>query len=281
MGETARGTPVHVNRGFASCDLRVGIGSLFPHGAAGFGGGGKIVLPGVSGIETIHHHHQAMAGKGSMGVVDGNVFRLDLEDAARVAGLHFKVDAVLNNRREVVGLFAGDLVAEHRAGARLAGELYSAELPTGADVLVTNSYPDESQVGRALHYVPHSLREGGDVVLVTYSKDGQSLHQYSSPFGTDYGGRGYQHGQFSTALDKAERVIVLAPELSRYDRDQIAPPEKLIWCRSWSEVLAMLAGKHGAGTRVGVFPYAPLMMAVEQRVAAGAGEPARGERPNP
>jgi nickel-dependent lactate racemase len=270
MGETSRGTPVHVNREFASCDLRVAIGSLFPHGAAGFGGGGKIILPGVSGLETIDHHHQAMAGKGGMGVVDGNVFRLDLEDAARVAGLHFKVDAVLNNRREVVGLFAGDLVAEHRAGARLARELYSAELPTGADVLVTNSYPDESQVSRALHYVPRSLREGGDVVLVTYSKDGQNLHQYSSRFGTDYGGRGYVHGRFSTELEKAERLIVLAPHLSRYDRDQICPPEKLIWCRSWAEVLAILAGRHGPGAKVAVFPYAPLMIAVEQRVPAAA-----------
>jgi nickel-dependent lactate racemase len=53
-----------------------------------------------------------------------DVFRLDLEEAARLAGLHFKVDVVLNNRREVVGLFAGDFVAEHRAGAKLAAEVY-------------------------------------------------------------------------------------------------------------------------------------------------------------
>ena len=41
-----------------------------------------------------------------------------------MAGLHFKVDAVLNNHREVIGLFAGDLVAEHRAAAKLAWEVY-------------------------------------------------------------------------------------------------------------------------------------------------------------
>jgi len=65
----------------------------------------------VSGIETVDYHHKNM---------HGDDFRPDLEEAARLAGLHFKVDVVLNHRREVVGLFAGDLVAGHRATVKLA-----------------------------------------------------------------------------------------------------------------------------------------------------------------
>ena len=262
MGETSRGTPVYVNREFASCDLRVAIGSLFPHPAAGFGGGGKMIMPGVSGIETIEYHHKNLRETGGLGKLDGNLFRLDLEEAARLAGLHFKVDAVLNNRREVVGLFAGDLVEEHRVGAEMARELCATEMARDTDIVVANSYPDESQLIRAVWCVPYSLRDGGDVVLLTHSYEGQNLHQFAGRFGTDYGGRGFNPQRIPGALEKAGRIIVLAPRLSKYDRMAIGPDQKVTWCQSWAEVLALLAATHGPGTRVGVYPYAPLQMPV-------------------
>lgn len=274
MGETSLGTPVFVNREFASCDLRLAIGSVFPHGSAGFGGGGKIIMPGISGIETIDFHHKSRRETGGMGRIDGNIFRSDLEEAARLAGLHFKVDCVLNNRREVAGLFAGDFVEEHRAGVALARELYVTETIKDAEVLIVNSFPDEPQLGRASWVVPESLREGGDVVLLTYSHEGQNLHQLSGRFGTDYGGRGYNPQRASANLGKASRIIVLAPHLSKYDRDMAGPPEKVVWYKTWAEVLADLAGRHGAGTKVGVYPYAPLQMPVHAAVQAEAAVPA-------
>jgi len=260
VGKTSRGTPVHVNREFASCDLRLAIGSIFPHGAAGFGGGGKIILPGICGIDTIDYHHKNMRENAEMGRLDDNVFRLDLDDAARLAGLHFKVDAVLNNRREVVGLFAGDLVAEHRAGAELARQLYKTEMVKDRDIVVSNGYPDESQLGRAAWCIPPSLNKGGDAVLLTYSFEGQNLHQWAGRFGTDFGGRGYTPARIGSMLEKARRVIVLAPHLSRYDRESTGLGEKLTWHKTWAEVLADLTDRHGRGTKVGVYPYAPLQM---------------------
>ena len=260
IGQTKRGTPVYVNREFASCDLRVARGSVFPHPGAGFGGGGKIVLPGICGIETIEYHHKNMRQNSALGRVDDNVFRLDIEEAARLAGLHFKVDAVLNNRREVVGLFAGDLVEEHRAGAELARQVYRTETVGDADVLVLNSYPDECQLVRSMGCIPDSLNEGGDVVIITHSHEGQNLHQWNSRFGKDYGGRGYTPEHVSSHIEKAAKIIVVAPHLSRYDRDTIGPKEKLTWCKTWGEALAELAGRHGPGTKVGVYPYAPLQV---------------------
>jgi nickel-dependent lactate racemase len=260
VGETNGGTPVYVNREFASCDLRIAIGSLFPHPLAGFGGGGKIIMPGICGIETIDYHHKNMQKDCALGRVDDNVFRLDLEEAARLAGLHFKVDAVLNNHREVVGLFAGDLVEEHRAGVELARQLYRTETVADADVLVLNSYPDECQLVRSMGCIPGSLHEGGDVVIITHSHEGQNLHQWAGRFGTEYGGRGYKPARAYAHLEKAAKIIVVAPHLSRCDRDMIGPQEKLIWCRTWVEALAELTGRHGPGTKVGVYPYAPLQV---------------------
>jgi len=260
VGKTSRGTPVQVNREFASCDLKLAIGSIFPHGQAGFGGGGKIILPGICGIETIDYHHKNMRENASLGRIDGNVFRLDIEEAARLAGLQFKVDAVINNRREVVGLFAGDFVDEHRAGVELARGLYKTNMTGDADVLVLNSYPDEGQIVRATWCAPAALHEGGDVVLLTHSHEGQNLHQWSSRFGKSYGGRGYVPGSRYRNLGKAGHITVLAPNLSRYDLEEVGPPGKVVWCRQWADVLADLASRHGPSTRVVVYPYAPLQM---------------------
>ena len=108
--------------------------------------------------------------------------------------------------------------------------------------------------------IPASLNEGGDVVIITYSHDGQNLHQWNSRFGKDYGGRGYTPEHVSSHIEKAAKIIVVAPHLSRYDRDMIGPQEKVTWCKTWAEALAELTGRHGPGTKVGVYPYAPLQM---------------------
>ncbi len=260
VGTTSRGTSVQVNREFASCDLRIAIGSIFPHGQAGFGGGGKIILPGVCGLDTIEHHHKNMKGNRNFDELDKNEFRLDIEEAARLAGLHFKVDAVLNNHREVIGLFAGDFVEEHRAGAVLAHKIYATKMAENADVVVANSYPDEPQMGRCQWCVDPSLKEGGDVVFIVHSQDGQNLHQLSSRFGTGYGGRLYNPERLSRRLDKVNRLIVMAPSLSKYDMIDLVPAEKVTWCRNWGEVLAELCDRHGAGTNAAVYPYAPLQI---------------------
>jgi hypothetical protein len=193
-----------------------------------------------------------------------------MEDAARVAGLHFKVDAVLNNRREVVGLFTGDLVEEHRAGVELARQLYRTETAKDADVLVLNSYPDECQLVRSMGCIPDSLHEGGDVVIITYSHEGQNLHQLNSRFGTDYGGRMYNPTHVYRFIEKAARIIVVAPHLSRYDRNLIGPREKVTWCKTWVEALAELMSSHGPGTKVGVYPYAPMQVPFDTTAKASA-----------
>ena len=261
LGTTSRGTPVHVNKELTSYDLRVGIGGIIPHSSAGYGGGGKIVMPGVSSIDTItsHHKHFTGAARVERGCVHDNDFRLDIEEAARLADLHFKVDAVMNNRHEVVGLFAGDFVEEHRVGVELAQRVYPTKVTQEADVVVSNTYPDESQFMRSTWCVPLSLNEGGDVVMVIQSHEGQNLHQYGGQFGSDFGGRGWVPGLRAKLLAKAERVLVFAPFLSMYDRMELGAPKKqVVWCKDWGEVLAELAMGHGLGTKVAVYPYASL-----------------------
>ncbi len=63
--------------------------------------------------------------------------------------------------------------------------------------------------------------------------------------------------------ERAGKILVMAPHMSRYDLDNLG--EKAVWYRCWADVIADLAGRYGAGTRVGVYPYAPLQIPADAR----------------
>ena len=102
-------------------DLKIGIGCIVPHYTSGFGGGAKIVLPGIASIESMWANHHKIGGRDKpskgeilgrlnpsvgVGKVEGNDLRLDMEEAARMAGLDFIINVVPDLRRENLGVFA-------------------------------------------------------------------------------------------------------------------------------------------------------------------------------
>jgi len=52
------GTDVEVNEEVMSCDFKIAVGMVAPHPMSGFGGGGKIILPGVCSFKSIQHNHE-------------------------------------------------------------------------------------------------------------------------------------------------------------------------------------------------------------------------------
>ncbi|MFR9223843.1 MAG: lactate racemase domain-containing protein [Flavonifractor plautii] len=57
VGTDRFGNEVLVNREFMRCDVRIGVGSVSPHPMNGFGGGGKLICPGLAGIRTTYANH--------------------------------------------------------------------------------------------------------------------------------------------------------------------------------------------------------------------------------
>ena len=217
LGKTSSGTPVYVNRYVAEADIKVGVGGMVPHLNAGFGGGAKIVLPGVCGMETIAHHHRQFISL-LPGQVEPNDFRQDLEEVGRIAGLDFSVNAVINDRREIAGLFVGDMVAAHRAGSRFARELYTAKVLHDVDVVIANAYPldiDLVQGQKALwNGAGNTAREGGTLVLLGRLPEGVGYHLLEGK-----GGRGWRD------IDEQDvwpgrRVIVCSENISYWEASQ-------------------------------------------------------------
>ncbi len=82
LGKTSRGTPVLINKEVMTCDLKVVVSSIMPHFGFGFGGGSKMILPGVAAVESISPNHAIKKGT-DPGKVSGNERRLDSEEAAQ------------------------------------------------------------------------------------------------------------------------------------------------------------------------------------------------------
>ncbi|MEM2905687.1 MAG: lactate racemase domain-containing protein [Candidatus Bathyarchaeia archaeon] len=136
-GVTSRGTPVWVNEHVAKADLRVGIGEVAPHWIAGFMGGSKVILPGVSAWDTIWRNHMmALTPEPLMGKTEGNPLREDMSDAAQLAGLDMKIDCLINERQDVVRVMAGDFVKEWKAIIPYSKEIWCPKIPGPLDILV-------------------------------------------------------------------------------------------------------------------------------------------------
>lgn len=271
LGTTSRGTPVRINSEVMGCDLKIAIGCIVPHDTAGFGGGGKIIN-GIAHIDTIYANHHNVAGRDKptpenplgklhpsvgVGKIIENVIRMDLEEMARMVGLDIIVNAVVNVKRDTVGLFVGDVVAAHREGVKLAQKIYATEAPGEVDVVVTNAYGKANEGLVAVQRTYKLLKkDGGDLVLICNIPEGQICHYLSGSFGKNTGGRLW--GPRTTLPPRTKRMITFAPYIDRAGLDWLGPPESVIRVKRWSEAIAILKKTNGSGARVAVIPDATL-----------------------
>lgn len=169
--------PVRVNSRVLRADLVVGFGNIIPHCNAGFSGGGKIVIPGVSDIATTAAVHAASAFHKSvpLGENDGNPCRMAIEAGAERAGLKFIINVVLNRSGTLAGIFAGDFITAQRAGSALAARLFQVEVPERADIVIAGAYPADAdfwQAGKGLAAAFMAVKNGGVIILAADCREG-------------------------------------------------------------------------------------------------------------
>jgi lactate racemase len=262
LGRSSRGTPIRLNRRFCEADLKIGVGAVMPHPYMGFGGGAKLVVPGLAGIETLQANHQPAVTGISGGLANPDVdARRDVEEIALKAGLHFSCNVVVNSRREIAGLFCGHPVTAHRAAASCAAGIYSTPAPDAPyDVVCLNAYPKDGellQVGNALNCYRTSkgplLKRDGTLVITACCQLGRGYHSLHGP-----GMRLYRAPTAKPYLEGRD-VVVFSPHLNERDfRVSFATEYRLF--TSWEALSSHLDAKHPGPVSLGVFPTAPLQV---------------------
>lgn len=262
-------TKVYVNEEVMKCDLKIAIGSVVPHPTSGFGGGGKIILPGVTSFETIEHNHGAMykmvreEGKpvAGMGNFDSNPLRIDIEEAAVLSGLDVIINCIVNTRGETASIFTGALKPAYAAAVQEAKTHYLTPSVEGKDIVIANTVAKANEGWLGLPIAYRAIRpEGGDVVLIANMPEGQVTHYLLGPFGkTSWGPQ-----RFGPRLpQRVNHLIVYTeyPDLasrSWFGEDS----DKIPFLHKWDDVLQLLEKDHGKDAKVVIYPNAELQYSV-------------------
>jgi nickel-dependent lactate racemase len=188
IGTTSRGTTVRVNNIINEYEAIVAINSIEPHYFAGFTGGRKSFLPGISAFESIEaNHSMALLDESRILMLKGNPLHEDLEEAVRfVTKTHpvFGINVVLDGSRKIVGSFAGDLFEQLYKGAELAKKVYAPVVKESPDILISVVHAplDQNlyQAQKGFENCLLALRPSGIMILVASCYDGIGPKDYAA-----------------------------------------------------------------------------------------------------
>ncbi|MCQ4637855.1 nickel-dependent lactate racemase [Anaerovorax odorimutans] len=185
MGITEAGTPVDITRIVAEADRRICLGNIEYHYFAGYSGGAKAIMPGVSTPAAIQANHSMMIQeKACAGNLEDNPIRKDLEEAAAMCRVDYIINVILDEHKNIVYSVAGDFIRAHRKGCRFLDSLYQVKIPKRADIVIASQggAPKDLnlyQTQKALDNAKHAVREGGTIILTGSCREGLGQETFS------------------------------------------------------------------------------------------------------
>jgi nickel-dependent lactate racemase len=262
-------TKVYVNKIFAEASIKILTGDIGLHYYAGYGGGRKSILPGVTGEETIQHNHAMILNpKARTGILEDNPIHEDMVEAAELAKPNFIVNIVTNSKRELVRAFAGDFHQAFSEGVKLVDEMYKVPIEKRADVVIVSSggHPHDIDLYQAYKGVDNALeavKRGGVIIWVAECPEGhgnQIFYEWMTKF-KELGDmeteikRHFQLGGHKAyfllkALQKAQ--IILVSTMPEYYATSVF---KLRTARALNDALRDAFDITGKDGKVWVMPY--------------------------
>ena len=180
IGDTSGGAPVWINSVYLQADLKIATSLIEPHLMAGYSGGRKAICPGLMGVETmkvLHGPKLLASPKCVEGEIKDNPFHHEALAVAKRARVDFTLNVSMNERREITGVFAGDLEAAHSAGVRFVKSQNGSIVENKADIVITSGAgaPLDStfyQSIKGLTAVLPIVAEGGTIIMVSSCDEG-------------------------------------------------------------------------------------------------------------
>ena len=184
MGTTSYGTPVDIFRVVAEADRRICLGNIEFHYFAGYSGGAKAIMPGVSTRAAIQANHSKMVmDEAKAGEMNTNPVRRDIDEVVDFISIDFILNVVLDEHKKVIKAVAGHYIEAHRAGCEFLDKLYKINIKERADIVIVSpgGYPKDInlyQAQKALDNSKHAVRDGGIIILVASCKEGFGEHVF-------------------------------------------------------------------------------------------------------
>jgi len=174
IGVSSRGTPVWLHNEVAKRDLKITIGQAQSN-HWGAGGGGKLILPGVTSDETVESNHCAFvpSPQTHYGAYRGPM-RSDIDEVATMCGLQCTMNALLDTRGRVLDIIFGKHPEAHRAAIEKFNSIYAYEHPgEQADIAICGVFAPTDHLffhtGWGCMSADFVLKDGGEIIYCSPS----------------------------------------------------------------------------------------------------------------
>jgi nickel-dependent lactate racemase len=277
IGRTSLGHDIWINRALMDCDFKILTGFIEPHFFAGFSGGGKAIMPGMAGLDTILGNHCAAnigSPNATWGITEGNPLWEEVREVSRKAHGDFLVNVTLNRDKEITAVFVGDVEQAHARGCTYAKDTAMVAVDKPFDIVVTSNsgYPLDLnlyQTVKGMSAAALVVRQGGAIVIASECWDGipehglygQLLSEASSPQEIlekvnkpGFSKQDQWEAQVQALVQMKADVYVHSGHLSE---EQIVNA-MLLPASSVEETLKMLVSRYGEDARICVLPEGPV-----------------------
>jgi nickel-dependent lactate racemase len=190
LGDSPRGVPVWIDNRYLSAELKITTGLIEPHFMAGFSGGRKLICPGLAALPTIRAWHSPKFlehPNARIGVLADNPVHEENTWIARRAGCDFIVNAVIDEKRRVLSVVAGDMEEALDAGVRFVRPLVTDTVAEPVDIVVTSSagYPLDAtyyQSVKGMVAAMEIVKPGGTIIIAAGLSEGIGSPEFRRSF---------------------------------------------------------------------------------------------------
>ncbi len=280
IGTTSFGHPVRINRQYLEADVRILTGFIEPHIFAGYSGGPKGVLPSMVGADSVltNHGREMIAHpNATWGITEGNPLWEEMREVALRTNPTFLLNVTLNAKREITGVFAGEMLAAHAAGCAFVRENAMTGVDEPYDVVITTNsgYPLDQNLYQAVKGMSAAnqiVRTGGSIIVAAACQDGLPNHgryaallaEAGSPQKVldmlarpGFGEQDQWQVQIQANIQLRADVYVYSDGLT----DEQIRAALFIPCRDIRQTLIGLLAKYGSAARLCVIPEGPQTIA--------------------
>ena len=170
-------TPVFVNKAFVHSELRIGISTIHPNVFTGATGGRMAVIPGCAGNKSIERNMKLQAISTAKLYAIDNEACLDLEEASKLAGLDFILNAVPDCNSHIAHVATGNPYTSWRNSIKTMHNVSDALIRYKADITIISaggSNHDRTLYDAldVLYPACQATEQGGIIILIAECPEG-------------------------------------------------------------------------------------------------------------
>lgn len=253
LGTTSYGTHAKVRRDVIESGLIITIGTVSHHYFAGYGGGRKLLFPGLAEKKSIYANHRLFLDNEQMQLAAGcwpgnladNPLALDLKEIHDLLPDYLSIHALLDSSGKPADYYFGSSYNDFLAVCKKLDTCYKLQLDERFDLVIASAggYPKDInmiQSHKSIHNAANLVCDGGTLVVFAACVDGIGSNTFLPYFEmgsreaafsdlvVKYAGNG---GTALAMMEKTERIriclVTTLPEETcrKMNTEKISPDE--------------------------------------------------------